>query len=225
MTEGKAASTSSALTARSKSWPEVVRLGERIVAELGLEDSTDTLARWMAHRVAEAINRAEKGRRQDRDAAADLILELWDHRSSWPSGWPPEEAETFRRGLRDDRYEPRPSSANVENPWLAQIGELSELHRKEYQVWRRLAFAEASFEEEITRWMDEDLDRKEELLLASLVADQKEAVSSFAERAGESNSREDRVEIARDELRALGRKRGALFRKVAAAIRNCPEKG
>jgi hypothetical protein len=223
MTEGKAASTSSALTARSKSWPAVVRLGERIVAELGLEESTDTLSRWMAHHIAEAITRAEKGRRKDKDAAADLILRLWEHRTSWPNGWPPEQAETFRRGLRDDRYEPRSASADDKNPWLARIGELSELHREEYEVWRRLAFAEASFEEELARWSEEDLEQKEKLLLTSLLADQKEAVSNFAERAGEANTPRDRIEVAKEELRAVGRKRGALFRKVASEVRDRSE--
>ncbi len=48
------------------SLPAVVRLGERIVAELGLEESTDTLSRWMAHYIAESIARAGKGSRKDK---------------------------------------------------------------------------------------------------------------------------------------------------------------
>ena len=43
----------------SKPWPTVVALGERIVHELGLEESGDTLGCWMAHRVAELMERAE----------------------------------------------------------------------------------------------------------------------------------------------------------------------
>jgi hypothetical protein len=35
-------------------------LGERIVEEFGLGDSADTLGRWMAHRVAELMDRAER---------------------------------------------------------------------------------------------------------------------------------------------------------------------
>jgi hypothetical protein len=156
-------------------------------------------------------------------AAADLILRLWDHRTSWPKGWPPEEAEEFRRGLRDDRYPERSDQAEEPNPWLAGIGELADLHREEYRVWRRLAFAEASFEEELTRWSEEDLDKKEELLLASLLADREEAVSNFAERAGEANTVEERIAIAREDVRAIGRRRGALFRKVAAEVGSRPE--
>lgn len=194
----------------------MVRLGERIVTELGLDESTDTLSRWMAHHVAEAITRAEKGSRKHKEAATDLILRLWDHRTSWPKGWPPEEAEEFRRGLRDDRYPERSDEAEEPNPWLAGIVALTDLHRAEYRVWRRLAFAEASFVEELTRWSQEDLDRKERLLLASLLVDRDEAVSNFAERAGEANTAEERIAIARDEIRAIGQRRGALFRKVAA---------
>jgi hypothetical protein len=177
----------------------------------------------MAHYIAEAITRGEKGRRKDKEAAADLILRLWDHRTTWPTGWPPEEAEQFRRGLRDGRYTDQSDSSDEVNPWLAGIGELSELHREEYRVWRRLAFAEASFEEELGRWSEEDLDKKEEMYITSLLMDREEAVSDFTERAGESNTPEDRIEVAREEVRAIGRKRGALFRRVAAEIRRRPE--
>jgi hypothetical protein len=194
-------------------------LGERIIEELGLEESTDTLSRWMAHHIAEAITRAEKGRRKDKDEAAELILELWEHRTSWPRGWPPEEAETSRRGLRDDRYgDGGTTSEGGTNPWLARLGELAELHREEYEVWRRLAVAESSLEEDLARWTDEDLNETERHLLARLAVDHQEAVSDFAERAGESNSAEDRTELARKDLKAIGRRRGVLLRQAAAEI-------
>jgi hypothetical protein len=41
---------------------DLISLGERIVAEFGLDQSTDTLGRWMAHRVAELMERAEHAR-------------------------------------------------------------------------------------------------------------------------------------------------------------------
>jgi hypothetical protein len=200
----------------------VVRLGELIVAELGLDESTDTLSRWMVHYIAEVITRADKGSRKDKEAAADLILRLWDHRTNWPNGWPPEEAEEFRLRLRDDRYPKRSDPTEGGNPWLARIGELSELHHEEYKVWRRLAFAEASFEDELKRWSEEELNETEESYLASLLSGREEAVSNFAERIGESNTLEERIEVAREEVQKIGRRRGALFRKVVAEIKGHP---
>jgi hypothetical protein len=68
-------------------------LGARIVQELGRDERPDLLGRWMAHRIAELITLADKA---DGDAASRLqetaskaILDLWEHRSSWPRGWPP----------------------------------------------------------------------------------------------------------------------------------------
>src|SRR4051812_43936360 len=93
MTSEDRQSTSSEETAHSKPWPDVVRLGQRIVRELGLEDSNDTLGRWMAHRIAELMERAEQAEdKDDREEArrecADLILGVWSRRSGWPYGQP-----------------------------------------------------------------------------------------------------------------------------------------
>src|SRR5438132_2522606 len=92
-------STSSAKRASSKPWSDVVALGDRIVRDLALDQSTDTVGRWMAHRVAELIDAAKKARGNAARARADanateLILRLWAHRSNWPKGWPPESAVT-----------------------------------------------------------------------------------------------------------------------------------
>lgn len=61
-----------------------------MVRELDLEDGVDTLAKWMAHHVAELIRdsetlptaekRAEAGKR-----AVETILKIWEHRESLPS--------------------------------------------------------------------------------------------------------------------------------------------
>jgi hypothetical protein len=61
----------------------VVELGRTIVKQLGLEDSTDTLSRWMCHRIAELMRESEKARTKSGRAAAanecsELILRLWE---------------------------------------------------------------------------------------------------------------------------------------------------
>lgn len=63
-------------------------LGDRLVREFGLEDSTDTAGRWMAHHLAELLDQSRtlKGekKKQAETAATDLILRLWSSREALP---------------------------------------------------------------------------------------------------------------------------------------------
>jgi hypothetical protein len=54
-----------------------------------LDESRDTLARWLAHHVAELITDAEKAGRfsattETADRAVETILKIWDHRANLP---------------------------------------------------------------------------------------------------------------------------------------------
>lgn len=64
-------------------------LGEKLVGELKLLESTDTLARWMAHYVAELMVRAENTPLPERDEArkscARAILDLWAQARAFPA--------------------------------------------------------------------------------------------------------------------------------------------
>jgi len=74
---------------KSPRFEGVVALGKRLVTELGLNDSSDTLGRWMAHYVAELINTAEgsdKKAEAARRECADTILQLWRHIDCFPRG-------------------------------------------------------------------------------------------------------------------------------------------
>lgn len=79
-------------------------LGEKLVNELGLEGGTDTLARWVAHYIAELILAAEQATEESGEArqrCATAILELWSHRAALPSGKRPfEELEAAFDTLR-----------------------------------------------------------------------------------------------------------------------------
>lgn len=63
-------------------------LGKGLVETHQLADSTDTLGRWMSHYVAELIKKAESatGTKQAslQKECADVIIDLWAHRSSYP---------------------------------------------------------------------------------------------------------------------------------------------
>lgn len=63
-------------------------LGDRLVHDFGLEDSTDTAGRWMAHHLAELLDQSRKlksaKQKQAEKAATDLILRLWSSREALP---------------------------------------------------------------------------------------------------------------------------------------------
>jgi hypothetical protein len=93
----------------------VLKLGKQIVNELGLDQTVDTLGRWMAHYIAEKIEDAETATGEERArkmcACMDAVLKLWAHRSELPNGRRPFEnfEPIFRvlQGLDPDETGPR----------------------------------------------------------------------------------------------------------------------
>ena len=82
-----------------------LELGKKLTKELGIDQSVDTLGRWMAHYIAELIQDAEKASAQERPgkmrACCDAILNLWKHRHTLPDGKRPfEELEPLLRTLK-----------------------------------------------------------------------------------------------------------------------------
>ena len=67
----------------------VLALGKKLVDEFGLEQSVDTLGRWMAHYIAEKMEDVESATGEARDRkmseCSDAILKLWAHRSELPN--------------------------------------------------------------------------------------------------------------------------------------------
>ena len=117
-------------TEASARFESVVVLGKKIVEELGLEPSVDTLGRWMAHHVAELIENAEFADGEPKNEAQrkclDAILALWRHRAELPNGKRPyEDLEVVIRAVqsldpedstpRYFRNTPRAEADNDEN--------------------------------------------------------------------------------------------------------------
>ncbi|MFC3801021.1 hypothetical protein [Cohnella sp. GCM10012308] len=86
-----------------------MNLGKALVTELGLDNSVDTFARWMAHYVAEQIVVAETATANSKAIAEkncfETILKLWEHQESFPRGRRPfENFEPIFRAL--ERLDP-----------------------------------------------------------------------------------------------------------------------
>lgn len=66
-----------------------MELGRYLVNELGFEGRGNTLGQWMAHYLAELIDRAETGSTEEirssaRRQAFDTILKIWEKRAALP---------------------------------------------------------------------------------------------------------------------------------------------
>lgn len=124
-------------SARSRA---VVALGKKLVAELELGDSVDTLGRWMAHFLAELIQEAEVATGDDRLAKQaqlrDSILALWAHRFELPCGTRPfGEFEPILRAL--ESLDPESETSRYFSPSRAPSSESSE--SEETRQWIELA--------------------------------------------------------------------------------------
>jgi len=155
----------------------IINLGRALVRELSLDPGVDTLARWMAHYVAEQIVTVEDATGDDRIEAQQhcftTILELWQHRSSLPNGRRPFESfEPVLRALeRLDPENPAPyysfakpslpsselddsgeDSGEVER-WLDVAREIDQAAR----VWLEYVFHQAALnaaDEETIAWVE-----------------------------------------------------------------------
>ena len=88
----------------SSHFDRVLALGRKLVEELDLESSRDTLSRWMAHYVAELMDHTESAPPGELAASkkrcSDAILELWSHRAELPNGKRPfEDVEPIMRAI------------------------------------------------------------------------------------------------------------------------------
>lgn len=139
-------------------------LGKQIVQALSLDNSVDTLGRWMAHRVAELIERAEQAQTQaDKDAAqrecTDLIMRLWERRYTWPHGQPLAKIADFLEKFTKESVSSYLAQANPdENTWVGILPILKSLQKLEERICRHAAIADLSKEdlEKERKWLEEN---------------------------------------------------------------------
>jgi hypothetical protein len=115
-------------------------LGNKIVEELGQDQSRDTLARWMAHYIAELIEAARRATGEDQQTRMDMcaraILDLWRHQTLLPTGTRPfEELAPILRTL--ESLDPNPDNLRYYRLQIAAIHDDAE--EEETKRWLRIA--------------------------------------------------------------------------------------
>lgn len=117
------------MTEPSERYTAIIKLGKKLVEELALNDSVDTLGRWMAHHIAELIYDAENTTDETARIAKQLkirdsVWAFWANRYELPIGNKPfEELAPILRALKSldpENQQPRyffpyPGQANIEN--------------------------------------------------------------------------------------------------------------
>jgi hypothetical protein len=119
----------------------LLALGKKLVNELGLGDPADTLARWMAHALAEKLQAIDAAELVDRPAAEaeaiELILKIWERRRTLPPLYRPfEDVETLARVLR--QLDPEDRASRFYDP--ASVAQIDKAP-PEAQQWLKRALA------------------------------------------------------------------------------------
>ncbi|HVW57831.1 MAG TPA: hypothetical protein VHC00_19315 [Rhizobiaceae bacterium] len=117
---------------------DVLELGKLLVKALDLDQTVDTLGRWMAHHVAELMQAVEEAEGREKadieDRCRNAILELWEHISFFPRGHRP--------------------FADVE-PLLAVIRSLDPDNRAYfYHSEAQMLLSSSEMDEETRQWME-----------------------------------------------------------------------
>ena len=115
-------------------------MGREIVRALGGERA-GVLERWMAHHIAELMERAENApsgpeREEAEKACRAAILEAWGRRSSWPYGGPLERVAPLLSLLagRPDSYFSEPDRPDPPEGWFSLWEDLHDLDLDERQI-------------------------------------------------------------------------------------------
>lgn len=102
-----------------------IKLGQKLVAELGLEESADTLGRWMAHHVGQLIEEAKTATGEQKQSAEarlrEMIPALWTRRRDRsPNARDMTSLEAVRRTIQS-------LDPSAPSPHYAELRELDEV--------------------------------------------------------------------------------------------------
>jgi hypothetical protein len=207
-----------------------VKLGQHLERELGIAGSNNTLARWMAHRIAELMHRAETVRKHaDREAArrecADLILRLWEKRCHLPAGAPLAPFADFLENFlkESDAWHWQTEIEDKSRTWAQALPELRILLDREMHAWREAALAAQprGKAREVLRELGDLLEPEEARTLRGLAESTTPAEilrrAMFGDPPGTPpapRTKAERAKVLRDKIAALTRQRMLLLETV-----------
>jgi hypothetical protein len=128
-----------------------------------LEDSVDTLGRWMSHRVAELMERAEQADMEEEKEAAkrectELILRVWERREFWPCGQPVGNLSTFLNAVAPEPYSSQRENGGPPEPsWIKALPRFRNLQEREDQIVVDAAIADLNLDQD-REWLKEHPD-------------------------------------------------------------------
>ena len=207
----------------SKPWGTTIALGQRILEELKCDYETDTLGRWLAHYLAEKMERAASAPKgntgePDRHECIDLILRLWEHRQSWPLSAPLKDVAD----RLDELLTPKPRFFHTDtrtSTFLDLLHGLEELHHMEIQVclaaW--VAGLDLSKDREFLLNHSEHLDDSELKVIQRLIEIQNAMLSKDAYLDGQpcsdfsTLSKAEQGKLVRARIRAIAKSRAQLL--------------
>lgn len=140
-----------------------------LVKELDLDPGVDTLARWMAHYIAEQIILVEQKSGEEKKLAEercfDMILKLWSHRARLPNGLRPFEnfepifntlsrlnPESNESFFFNNKYIKEKEVSKEVQGWLDVANEVDKIAR----VWIKFALNQATLDasdESTSEWL------------------------------------------------------------------------
>lgn len=187
----------------------------------------DTLARWMAHYLAEKMEKAESApegdeRERARRECIELILKLWERRHSWPLSAPLKDIA----GRLDELLNPRPKfffrGETISDPILDLMHNLEELHAKEMQICVMSYIASLDLEKDREYLKDHvgHLDDDERKIIQRLV-NLHDFVSGPEAHLGDEAcpgfgdlSKSEQAKLIKSRLRAIDKDRNNLLKKI-----------
>lgn len=177
-------------------------------------DDPDLLSRWMAHEIAEAMYAAdaEGPGSPAADRARTLILELWERRTTWPRGWPPEEAVKQLRGLAPANAPFPRVEVDAGSPWLAHAAGLMRIASDESRTFLMAGLLQTGVDAQREALKGATGDDDDVWTLRRLVDLHDEALRWAADADG--TTPEEVAALARAELELLAARRQELIAAV-----------
>ena len=228
----------------SKRPADVIALGKRLVEELGLHLSVDTLGKWMSHHLAKLIVEAEtetdpKASKASEARCVDFILHLWAKRDRLPSRARPigrlQQAIDVLIELHpkpdDFPWQIQERAANRTSPWFRFAKDAGASNHRLFAIAVLAGVLEHEFGAE-KRWLEENssmLDDEERQALSNFNSWLSRSDDLFASRkatAVETMSIEDRESLVLAELDASIQRQQEAFTilKSQLAARRSPAK-